>query len=59
MEVSIIWDYTSPRGDKWTEWIENGRTHMRRVTEEFYQELLKRATIAVKPKKEDEWDFLN
>ncbi len=47
--VQIIWDFVSPRAEHWLEWTEGKSTHLRRVSEEEYQEVLAKADL----------DFLN
>jgi hypothetical protein len=52
--IQIIWDYLSPRNERWCEWVdENGKTHLKRVTEEEY------AVITAKPTESSELDFLS
>ncbi len=52
--VVILWDYFSPRNERWLEWMENGKTKMKKVTEEFYQSI--KARVA-QPKQETENDL--
>ena len=43
-EVTITWDFLSPRNERWLEWYENGKRHLKRVTEEVYQAILARTS---------------
>lgn len=61
-EVRIEWDYLSPRNERWIEWYENGKRHLKRVSDELYQSILARCTVnMVKTvvETDDDLDFLN
>ena len=46
MKVRIIWDYISPRKEHWLEWCdENGKTHLRRVTQDEYYDILEKSGL--------------
>lgn len=52
--VVILWDYLSPRDERWLEWLENGKTKMKKVTDDFYQSIKARVE---QPKQETEDDL--
>ena len=58
--IQIMWDYISPKGDHWCEWQKDGRTRMKRVTQEEYDALTanNQGGNAVQQSDED-LDFLN
>ena len=56
-KILITWDFISPRGQHWLEWVENGRRKLKIVTDEFYATIKEKATRAIEPQTED--DFLN
>ncbi len=51
--VKILWNYKQEGKLRYLEWVKNGKTQMKRVTEEFYQ------TLVATPKQDTSLDFLD
>ncbi len=40
MDVKILWNFKQEGKLRYLEWVKDGKTKMKRVTEEFYQALV-------------------
>ena len=52
-QIKILWNFKQEGKLRYLEWVEKGKTTMKRVTEEFYQALV------AKPKQTENLDFLD